>query len=702
MTTDVSMRERREALPLQNRAAPVTTVDAEARTVEVVWTTGAAVRRRRYDWDTSRVIDYDEILVVSRSAIDLSRLERGAPVLDSHSAYETASQLAVVERAWIEDGKGMAVLRFPAKGIDENIDRFFALVADGQRRNISVGYSVDKVRVEPGVKKEDTEQWFVERWTPHELSFVTIPADMDAQVRRTAGPLSERSAEHQYPVVFTVRAEPGAAEEAAMADPTKTAAEPAAPIANDVVETRAAAPVATAPVAPPVDMDAVRAAAALAERTRTVEIRTVGRKYNMGDEFIDEAIEKSMSVQDFRNAVLDKLADAGTRTGPRVGDTGVIMGGQDETVTRREAAIAALLNRADPIANPLTDAARAYRGMPLIRLAEEALSWKGERSAGLSTNEIAYRALHSSSDFPAILAAVTNKMFLGAYQAAPQTFRPLVRTMTLSDFNEAHLIRMGAGPKMKKMGEHGEYKRGTLAESKETVSLSTYGTVVGITRKVIINDDLGAFTRMPQMFGQSVATLESDIVWGLWLSNPALKQDETAVFHTVKHKNLASSGTILGEAPISVAQTAMSKQVDLDGKTTLNIVPSYLVVPPELRAGAEKLLAQFTPAKTSDVVPDSIQRLQTIVEPRLSNGVVDADNGINASGSGTAWYLAVNPNASMVDTIVVAYLDGQSGPYTESRQGFEIDGMEIKCRHDFGAAWADFRGVYKDPGAAPG
>ena len=695
MPIQTTTAERREALPLQNRAAPVTTVDAEARTVEVVWTTGASVRRRRYTgWES--YVDYDEILIVSRSAIDLSRLERGAPVLDSHASWGTRHQLAVVERAWIEDGKGLATLRFPARGIDEDIDRFFALVADGQRRNISVGYSIDKVRVEAGEKKGDVEQWFVERWTPHELSFVTIPADIDAQVRRGAGQTAERSASPEFPVTFTVRDEPGATQEAAMADPVEAA--PSAAPNTQQTDTRAA-PVQPAPAAPPVDTAALQASAVQAERARTAAIRLIGRTHKMPDAFVDEAIEKGTPEQEFRNAVLDKLAAQSDRTAPRT-EVEILPGGQDETETRRQAAIDALLHRAAPSRFKLSDPARAYRGMTLIRMAEEALAWNGDAVRGLNPNEIAQRALHTTSDFPAILAAVTNKMFLGAYQAAPQTFGPIVRRMTLSDFNESHLIRMGSGPKLKKIGEHGEYKRGSIVESKETVKVSTYGIVVGITRQVIINDDLGAFTRLPQQFGTSVATLESDIVWGLWLSNPQLKQDSTAVFHTAKHANLASSGTLLAEPAVSVGQTAMSKQLDLDGKTNLNVVPSFLVVPSELRAIGEKMLASFVPAKASDVVPESIRRMQLIVEPRLSNGVVDADNGINASGSATAWYLAVDPSTAMVDTIVVATLEGQDGPYTETRQGFDIDGMEIKCRHDFGAAWADFRGVYKDPGAA--
>ena len=45
------------------------------------------------------------------------------------------------------------------------------------------------------------------------------------------------------------------------------------------------------------------------------------------------------------------------------------------------------------------------------------------------------------------------------------------------------------------------YKRGTIGEAKETYRVETYGKVVGITRQVLINDDLDAFTRVPSLFG---------------------------------------------------------------------------------------------------------------------------------------------------------------------------------------------------------
>jgi len=692
MTIQTNMAERREALPLQNRAAPVTTVDAEARTVEVVWTTGATVRRRRYTgWDS--YVDYDEILVVSPRAIDLSRLERGAPVLDSHASWGTNSQLAVVERAWLEDGKGLAVLRFPAKGIDEDIDRFFALVADGQRRNISVGYSVDKVRVEAGEKKGDVEQWFVERWTPHELSFVTIPADMNAQVRRSQGPTAERAAAPEFPVTFTVRDLPGATQEAAMADPVEAA--PSAAPKTEQTETRAAPPAPHAPVAQTVDVAAERAAAAQAERARSADIRLVGRKHNMPEAFIDEAIAAGTEVQEFRNKVLDKLVKASDDTAPR-SERGVEVGHQDETVTRRNGVVEYLLAR--DRGGQLPEMARDYRGMKLVDIAREVLGWNGVGTRGMTPDEIAQRALHSSSDFPNILADTANKTLQASYEVAPQTFRPFTRRMSLSDFKLAHIVRRGLTPQMELVNESGEFTRGTIAESKEVIGLKTYGRIAGMTRQMMVNDDLGAFMSIPTDFGQSVSTLESDLVWGIILANPALLEDNTALFHTAKHRNLASSGAYLAADSISVARTAMRKQLDLDGVTTLNITPGFLLVPPELESRAEQILATFIAAKADDVTPASIRSLTPIVEPRLSNGINKPKIGLpGVNGSVTAWYLA----SAQVDTVVHATLNGQDGPYIESRVGFDVDGVEIKCRHDFAAAAADFRGLYKDPGAAP-
>lgn len=178
------MRDIPASLPMQTRLAEIMegAIDVAARTVTVTFTTGAAVRRRRWTgWDSS--VPFDEILTVSREAINLERLNLGAPALDSHSAYSTYSQVGVVERGWIDGTEGKATIRFPSEGIDKASDRMFGLVRERIIRSVSVGYSIDQARVVEAEKKGQVEKRIVERWTPYEISFVTIPADARAQVR---------------------------------------------------------------------------------------------------------------------------------------------------------------------------------------------------------------------------------------------------------------------------------------------------------------------------------------------------------------------------------------------------------------------------------------------------------------------------------------------------------------------------------------
>ncbi len=54
-----------------------------------------------------------------------------------------------------------------------------------------------------------------------------------------------------------------------------------------------------------------------------------------------------------------------------------------------------------------------------------------------------------------------------------------------------------------------------------------------------------------------------------------------------------------------------------------------------------------------------------------------------------------------MDTVEYAYLEGNEGVFTETRQGFHVDGVEIKCRHVFGAKAIDWRGLFRNDGAAP-
>lgn len=667
------------ALPMQLRRAPIlpATVNTEARSVDVVFTTGAAVRRRRWTgWDTS--VPFDEILEVSERAVDLTRLNAGAPALDSHSVWSSHSQVGVVERAWIEGKEGKATIRFPREGLDQAADRMFGLISDGIIRNVSVGYSIERVKVVEPATKGEVEQRIVERWTPLEVSFVTVPADPRAQVRAAD--------QANYPVeIVDTRMQ----KEASMPESTTTVAGDV-PATTETRQQPAAAPANPEPTAtrmpepaPAPDTEAIASRARDAERDRVSTIYDLTSRLNLERGFAEDLVRRGVTVDESRRLILDQVAARSdeTRTFPHVS---IPLGGRDERVTRRDAVANALLHRYSPTLFPLEDAARQYRGMTLLELARESLGNSGVNTRGLSRDEVATRALHSTSDFPEILSAVTNKTLRQAYDAYPRTFALFCRQVLATDFKSMHRVQLGEAPQLLEVGESGEFKRGTLGESKESYRVKTYGRVVAITRQVLINDDLDAFTRIPAMYGNSIAQLESDVVWGIITANPAMA-DGNALFHTT-HKNLAGTGAALDVASVGAARAAMALQTGLDKKTVLNIRPAFLIVPAALELKAEQLVAQnLIPADSAKVVPQSIRTLSPISEPRLD------------AASETAWYLAASPN--QIDTIEYAYLEGQQGAYIETRNGFDVDGVEIKCRLDFGAKAIDWRGLYKNPGA---
>lgn len=158
---------------LQTRAmfAP-DTVNVEARTVDVVWSTGASVKRS--DWMGNSFI---EELSLAPGAVRLDRLNAGAPLLNSHENSSLAAVIGVVERAWIEGGEGRATVRFSDR---PDVEPIWRDVQAGILRNISVGYRTHKT------ERDETGTVPVERavdWEPYELSLVSIPADAGAQTR---------------------------------------------------------------------------------------------------------------------------------------------------------------------------------------------------------------------------------------------------------------------------------------------------------------------------------------------------------------------------------------------------------------------------------------------------------------------------------------------------------------------------------------
>jgi hypothetical protein len=129
-----------QMLPVQIRAAQIepATFDEGKRTVDVVFTTGAKVQR--YDWRNDRY--YEEELVVSEDAVDLTRMKAGASVLNTHGQYDLRDVIGVVADAWIDGAEGRATVRMSER---PEVAGIVADVQAGVIRHISAGYSVQRM-----------------------------------------------------------------------------------------------------------------------------------------------------------------------------------------------------------------------------------------------------------------------------------------------------------------------------------------------------------------------------------------------------------------------------------------------------------------------------------------------------------------------------------------------------------------------------
>lgn len=624
----------------------VQTFNEAERTIEVVFATEAEVVRNSWD---GRFI---EILDCRESSVRLDRINSGGPVLNNHSRWSLEDQIGVVVRAWIVGKQGRALLKF------SNRQEISGLVEDikaGIIRNVSVGYRVYKYEVKEG-KKDEVSTYRALDWEPMEISMVPVPADFKAQTRLDDTRFYEAEIINSN---FSNSNKMAKENEERSAETTPVVA------AN------------TTPAQPAVDAEAIRAAAVAAERTRVKDIRHAVRSAKLSDEFADKLVSDGTSIEAARAAIIDELAKTQTPVETRSTHNAQVIG-EDESVQVRSAMEEAILHRAAPDRFKLkSDKARDFRGFSLVDFGRSILESNGVKVKGLTKEELVSRAL-ATSDYPALLGNVVNTFLRSAYEAAPQTWKPLATQYSATDFKQITGVQFGGNLKLEKVDEHGEYKYGKLEEAKEAFKLETYGKIVAITRQALINDDLNGFARLSQLFGAAAANLESDIMWGLITGNVTMG-DGKAIFHT-DHKNLAGSGAAPAEVTLTAARVAMFRQTGLDGEK-INVTAKYLIVPIELLVTAQKLMTAVTAGKTADVNVFN-GAFEIITDGRLTNTA--------------EWYLSAAPGS--IDVLSYAYLNGQ-GLYTETRNGFDVDGVEVKARLDFAGAAMDYRGLYKNPGA---
>lgn len=415
--------------------------------------------------------------------------------------------------------------------------------------------------------------------------------------------------------------------------------------------------------------------AVAAERLRASQIRHLGAQAKLDQAEVNRMIDEGVSIDNARAQALDLVAARDEAAIP----TGRVSVSHDNSSLRNDIA-GALLHRYAPGEHKLDEGSSNFAHMSLIDLSRAVIEANGGSTGGLSKASIAAKAL-SSSDLPGILADVTHKTLRNGYESAPRTFQAFSRRADADDFKAINRSQLGEAPELEKVNEDGEYKYGSLKDGKETYQLETYGKIINISRKTIINDDLDALTRIPFAFGASAAELESNTVYDLLTSN-AKMADNKAVFHA-DHKNMGTAGAI-SIATLGEARKMLRKQTGLNSSRPMNLQAQFLVVPAALETTAQQFLASISPEAAGSVNPFS-GSLTLIVEPRLD------------VASETAWYMFAAP--SRIDTLEYGYLSGEEGVYIETQDNFNSDGIKVKARLDFAAGLIDHRGLFRNVGA---
>lgn len=620
----------------------------KARIVRVSFSSEASVTRRNNYGEA-----WIETLGHSEKEVNLSRLNNSAPVLYNHQRGEDKSRIGVVERAWLENGRGYANLKISKRAEVEGI---WQDIQDGILRNISVAYQIEE-KILQEKRNNEPDLYRVTHWTPIEISFVDIPADHTVGVGRNF------SYNHEESFMDKIEESTTAARNVEIF------------------------PTALAPLTPAIDVESIRREVLLHEEQRRSEVRHVFKPFQIaGARGIDELLircldDTKMNERQAKDLLLNHL---GTSLEPKSNESSIhIRAGESEPEKFRKYAEEALAFRAG-VSDNNAKPTELY-GYSLLELARKSLEVRGISTSALDKREIVARSFtHSSSDFPIMLANNAHKSMLKGYSETEEVFSKFTSTSNLSDFKIHTRVNMSEFGGLDEIPEGAEYKHGTLSEHKEQIKLLTYGKKFSITRQAIINDDMSAFTEVPRKMGRSAKRKIGDLVFSVLTSNP-LMADGINLFHA-GHNNLSQKGAALSVASLGQARTQMRMHKDLSGNANLNIRPSLLIIPAALEDTARLLMTSETdPAQTNARVPNLVRNsLEIITDARLD------------SHSTTAWYLLASP--TMYDVIEVGYLDGNSNPYLEQQEGWDVDGVEFKVRIDAAVKALEWRTVYKNNG----
>ena len=328
-------------------------------------------------------------------------------------------------------------------------------------------------------------------------------------------------------------------------------------------------------------------------------------------------------------------------------------------------------------------AARHYGPLRAFDLAQRALAGAGADVPRDPGDVI--RAALSTVSLPNIAGDVARRILLQSYQEADSSWRSFARVVSVPDFREHFYLRLSALKSLAPVAQGGEIAHGIMAEEPRIAfSASTFGRVLGLDRRMIENDDLGAFSYTVDGMGRAASRSLSDLVWRTVLANGG--------DHFSKANDNLLDGPDSCLTADSLARAIEKLETRRDGEgNDLDFKATALIVPPSLKNAALEILNSEAliavgMEKTERVRPSGNAlkgALDLVVDARIQNA------GKFPEASPKRWYLAASP---VHVPVVVAFLNGRETPVVETL-GFQAypDRLAFTWRinHNYGAALGD-------------
>ncbi len=311
-----------------------------------------------------------------------------------------------------------------------------------------------------------------------------------------------------------------------------------------------------------------------------------------------------------------------------------------------------------------------------------------------------------SSEFSVLLGDTLDRVLLAKYATYAPTYRQFLRGRTVRDFRAVGSVRRSTGGRLSAVPEGGDYQQEGLTEQSFTYGVKKYGKGYPLTWEMIINDDLDAFTSLPDDMADDAVQTEMYLASSFYVANTTLFST-THAHEGVNYNNKATAKLTITSLKDGI--TAMLKFPG-DKDKPLNNMPIYLVVPPALAIEAIRILSsEFLIVSGGDAtagIPAVAQPSRTGIEGLLRVVVDPYIPVIDPVNGHTSWYLFSDPRR--IHAAEYAYLRGYEQPQVFKRlanalrlgggqveEDFDTDSIGYKVRHVFGGSHANAAGGWR-------